>query len=78
MKQRRLFALLLAFVMTLGTTNAFAAGGFTDVPKDAYYISFDYDNVPAAKEAELTFRKMDPETWEPVETFESAKVTFTD
>ena len=42
------------------------------------YISFDYDNVPAAKEAELTFRKMDPETWEPVETFESAKVTFTD
>ena len=42
------------------------------------YISFDYDDVPAAKEAELTFRKMDPETWEPVETFESAKVTFTD
>ena len=42
------------------------------------YISFVYDGIPAAKEAELTFRRMDPETWEPAETFDSAKVTFAD
>ena len=37
MKQRKVFALLLAFVMTLSTTTAFAASDFTDVPEDAYY-----------------------------------------
>ena len=41
-------------------------------------ISLDFDNIPTAKEAELTFRKMDPETWKTIETFDSVKVTFAD
>ena len=36
MKIRRMLAVLLALVLTLGTT-AFAAGSFSDVPEDAYY-----------------------------------------
>ena len=42
------------------------------------HISLDFDNIPTAKEAELTFRKMDPETWKTIETFDSVKVTFAD
>ena len=39
MKCRKLFALLLAAIMTLGAAPAFAASDFTDVPEDAYYAS---------------------------------------
>lgn len=41
-------------------------------------IHISADDIPAAKEAELTFRRMDPETWEPAETFDSVKITFAD
>lgn len=37
MKKSKLFALLLALMMALGTTAAYAASDFTDVPEDAYY-----------------------------------------
>ncbi len=37
MKARKILAALLALVLALGSTAAFAAGSFTDVPEDAYY-----------------------------------------
>ncbi len=36
----------------------------------------DYDNIPVVKEAELTLRTVDPETWEPRAVFDPVKVTF--
>ena len=50
MKQRKIFALLLAVVMTLGTTAVFAASEFTDVSEDAYYA----EAVDWAVEKEIT------------------------
>ena len=36
----------------------------------------DYDNIPVAKEAELTLRTVDPESWEPKTIFDPVKVPF--
>ena len=40
------------------------------------YVSYDFDNVPVVKEAELTFRMMDTETGEPTATLDAVKVSF--
>ncbi|MBP5165831.1 MAG: S-layer homology domain-containing protein [Oscillospiraceae bacterium] len=45
---------------------------------DTVWIDLDYENIPAVKEAELTFRTLDPETWEPELTFDPVTVTFED
>ena len=39
-------------------------------------IDIDYENIPVAKEAELTLQILDTETWEPVETLAPVTVTF--
>ena len=44
---------------------------------DTVYVSYDFDNVPVVKEAELTFQMLDPETGEPTVTLDTVKVTFT-
>jgi len=36
---------------------------------DTVYIDFDYENIPVFKKAELVFKTVDTETWEPTETF---------
>lgn len=38
------------------------------------YIELDYDNIPTVQNAELTFRFMDPETWEYGETLAPATI----
>ncbi len=43
---------------------------------ETVYITYDGD-IPVAKEAELTLRTLDQETWEPKVTFDSVKITFT-
>jgi len=41
-------------------------------------LDIDYDNIPTVKEAEITLRTMDLDTWEPLVTFDPVKVTFAD
>ncbi len=55
LKLRRFLAVLLAFVILLGTTSAFAADTFTDVPEDAYYA----EAVKWAVENDVTYGKGD-------------------
>ncbi len=50
MKLKKTLAVLLALVLTLGTTAAFASDTFTDVPADAYYA----DAVTWAAEQGIT------------------------
>ena len=49
----------------------FAVGGLV-----AFYVIFDFDNIPSAKEAELTLRTVDPESGEPITTFAPVKIVF--
>ena len=71
MKIRRILALLLALVLTLGTT-ALAAGSFNDVAEDAYYA----DAVAWAAEKEITTGYEDG-TFRPARTVTRAEaVTF--
>lgn len=39
-------------------------------------VIFDFDNIPSAKEAELTLRTLDPETGETLKTFAPVKIVF--
>ena len=41
------------------------------------FLDYDYENIPVAKEAELTLCTVDPETWDPAETFAPVKIAFT-
>lgn len=58
-----------------GTVNLDVPAGRRSM--DTVYIFFDdYDNLPVVKEASLSLKALDPETWETVETYESVKLTF--
>ncbi len=48
------------------------------VVSSVYVDGIDDENAPAFKEGEITFRTLDPETWEPALTFEPAAFTFAD
>ena len=49
--------------------------GRRDVETLSTVIS-DFDNIPSAKEAELTLRTLDPETGETLKTFAPVKIVF--
>ena len=42
------------------------------------YITFDYENVPVAKEAEFTFTIVDADTWDTVETLDPVTIPMKD
>ena len=43
---------------------------------ETVYVDYDYDNVPVAQQAELTFALIDTETWEPAQSFAPVTVPF--
>ena len=45
---------------------------------ESVYVTFDYENVPVVKEAEFTFKLVDTETWDTIETLDPVTVAFTD
>ncbi|MCR5824986.1 MAG: S-layer homology domain-containing protein [Oscillospiraceae bacterium] len=45
---------------------------------ETVYIEIDYDNVPTAREAELTLSLLDPKTWEPTLTFDPVTIPLTE
>lgn len=45
---------------------------------ESIYVTFDYDNVPIVKEAEFTFKLVDTETWDLIETLAPVTVAFDD
>ncbi len=40
------------------------------------YLDIDYENIPVAKQAEITLQKLDTETWEPSFVFDPVTITF--
>ena len=45
---------------------------------ESIYVTFDYENVPVVKEAEFTFKLVDTETWDDIETLDPVTVAFSD
>ena len=45
---------------------------------ESVYVWFDYENVPVIKEAEFTFKLVDTETWDTIETLDPVTVPFAD